>query len=78
MDSVPGVDITEAELAVVPKNEDVEVRLRKLTLNDVAYLDIREHIPSTGRAGRGVLLPWTTETAEALQEVGITMGGEGL
>jgi len=48
---------TATVLAEFPRRHDLTVRVSRVDVEGVPYLDIREWVPSIQQWGRGVLLP---------------------
>lgn len=56
-------DMEREVLEKYVKFTDLEVHVSRLIVNDRAYLDIREYIPSRELYGRGVTLPAAARVA---------------
>lgn len=48
---------TTTEYGVVPKSEDLEAVVSVVEVEGLRFLDIRDRVVSTGRTGRGILIP---------------------
>jgi hypothetical protein len=43
----------------IPKGEDAEIHVKRTTAAGVTMYQIRDFVPSTGRYGRGIVIPPT-------------------
>lgn len=64
-------------MAKIPKERDLELHIRKTSILDVEFVDIRDFYPSTGEYGRGILIERHTlpRLIEELETVNRCLGG---
>jgi len=55
-------------LSTVPRDNDLEIRVREIEFNGLRLVDVREYIPSRERFGHGITFPkaLTEDVYEAL------------